>query len=173
MKCNPAEMKIMMTEPPSNPKKNREKVVKIQAYFWIIFSSGTPPSLKHVPRLADGWNDVRKVWIRGSVCVDPSYAYSICPRTSYWGDYHPAWFHKVSFHYTKLHAFIFSIYLSLIHHYLAKVVVDTGDGVTHAVPVWDGFVNPTLISRLDVAGRHITRLLFFLISMKNCRHRNI
>jgi actin-related protein 2 len=44
---------------------------------------------------------------------------------------------------------------------LAKVVVDTGDGVTHAVPVWDGFVNPTLISRLDVAGRHITRLLFF------------
>jgi actin-related protein 2 len=33
MKCNPAEMKIMMTEPPSNPKKNREKVVKTQAFF--------------------------------------------------------------------------------------------------------------------------------------------
>ncbi len=67
--------------------------------FFESFSSGTP-ILKHVPRLADGWSDVRKVWIRGSVCVDPSYAYSICPRTSYWGDYHPAWFHKVSFHYT-------------------------------------------------------------------------
>jgi actin-related protein len=45
----------------------------------------------------------------------------------------------------------------LFLRFVAKVVVDTGDGVTHAVPVWDGFVNPTLISRLDVAGRHITR----------------
>ena len=39
------------------------------------------------------------------------------------------------------------------------MVVDSGDGVTHAVPVWDGFVNQTLISRLDVAGRHVTRYL--------------
>jgi actin-related protein len=36
MKCNPAEMKIMMTEPPSNPKKNREKVVKTQARAFFL-----------------------------------------------------------------------------------------------------------------------------------------
>eukprot|EP00952_Eustigmatos_sp_NYUAD-ZCMA_P005648 24515-Eustigmatos_ZCMA.PRE.1 len=40
---------------------------------------------------------------------------------------------------------------------LTGVVVDTGDGVTHVVPVYDGFVPPSLIRRLDVAGRHITR----------------
>jgi actin-related protein len=40
---------------------------------------------------------------------------------------------------------------------LTGVVVDTGDGVTHVVPVYDGYVPQQLIRRLDVAGRHITR----------------
>merc|ERR1712072_134388 len=40
---------------------------------------------------------------------------------------------------------------------LTGVVVDTGDGVTHVVPVYDGFVPQHLIRRLDVAGRHITQ----------------
>ena len=35
---------------------------------------------------------------------------------------------------------------------LTGVVVDTGDGVTHVVPVFDGFVPQNLIRRLDVAG---------------------
>ncbi|KAH8060630.1 hypothetical protein JL722_4742 [Aureococcus anophagefferens] len=38
---------------------------------------------------------------------------------------------------------------------LTGCVVDTGDGVTHVVPVYDGFVPQNLIRRLDVAGRHI------------------
>ena len=40
---------------------------------------------------------------------------------------------------------------------LTGVVVDSGDGVTHIVPVWEGIVPPTLIKRLNVAGRHMTR----------------
>jgi actin-related protein 2 len=40
---------------------------------------------------------------------------------------------------------------------LSGVVVDSGDGVTHIVPVWEGIVPPTLIKRLNVAGRHITK----------------
>ena len=36
---------------------------------------------------------------------------------------------------------------------LTGVVVDTGDGVTHVVPVYDGYVPQNLIRRLDVAGR--------------------
>ena len=40
---------------------------------------------------------------------------------------------------------------------LTGVVVDTGDGVTHVVPVYEGFVPGHLIRRLDVAGRHITK----------------
>ncbi|KAM9924763.1 hypothetical protein OXX80_011118 [Metschnikowia pulcherrima] len=43
------------------------------------------------------------------------------------------------------------------------VVVDSGDGVTHVVPVYDGFSMPPSIKRMDVAGRDITENLAFNI----------
>lgn len=35
-------------------------------------------------------------------------------------------------------------------------VVDAGDGVTHLVPVTEGFVEPALVQRVNLAGRHVT-----------------
>lgn len=49
---------------------------------------------------------------------------------------------------------------------LSGVVVDSGDGVTHLVPVWEGIVPPTLIKRLNVAGRHITDYLIKLLQVR-------
>jgi len=49
---------------------------------------------------------------------------------------------------------------------LTGVVVDSGDGVTHVVPVWEGVVPQLLIKRLDVAGRHITRYLIKLLQVR-------
>ncbi len=51
---------------------------------------------------------------------------------------------------------------------LTGVVVDSGDGVTHIVPVWEGVVPQLLIKRLDVAGRHITRYLIKLLQVCLC-----
>lgn len=39
------------------------------------------------------------------------------------------------------------------------MVVDSGDGVTHICPVYEGFSLPHLTRRLDIAGRDITRYL--------------
>eukprot|EP01006_Ploeotia_vitrea_P035636 TRINITY_DN65915_c11_g7_i1.p1 TRINITY_DN65915_c11_g7~~TRINITY_DN65915_c11_g7_i1.p1 ORF type:complete len:387 (+),score=225.82 TRINITY_DN65915_c11_g7_i1:152-1312(+) len=49
---------------------------------------------------------------------------------------------------------------------LTGVVVDSGDGVSHVVPVWEGVVPPQLIKRLNVAGRHITTHLIKLMQLR-------
>jgi centractin len=47
------------------------------------------------------------------------------------------------------------------------VVLDVGEGVTHAVPVYEGFVLPHSISRSDIAGRDVTRQ-FQMQLRRNC-----
>jgi len=49
---------------------------------------------------------------------------------------------------------------------MSGVVVDSGDGVTHIVPVWEGIFPPTLIKRLNVAGRHMTKYLIKLLQVR-------
>lgn len=46
------------------------------------------------------------------------------------------------------------------------VVVDSGDGVTHIVPIYESVVLHHLTKRLDVAGRDVTRYLIDLLSRR-------
>ncbi|KAI4151153.1 MAG: hypothetical protein LQ340_003674 [Diploschistes diacapsis] len=43
------------------------------------------------------------------------------------------------------------------------IVMDAGDGVSHAVPVFEGFAMPNSIRRVDVAGRDVTEYMQLLL----------
>ena len=46
------------------------------------------------------------------------------------------------------------------------IILDSGDGVTHCIPIFEDFILPQNIKRSDIAGRHITDYLIKLLQMK-------
>ena len=46
------------------------------------------------------------------------------------------------------------------------IILDSGDGVTHCIPIFDNYLLHHQIKRLDIAGRHITDKLIKLLQMK-------
>jgi len=103
LQVNPKECKILLTEPPMNPKKNRELMVQ------TIFE---------------------KYGFQGA--------------------------------YIAIQA-VLTLYAQGL---LTGVVVDSGDGVTHIVPVYEGYSLPHLTRRIDIAGRDITRYLIKLLLLR-------
>lgn len=103
LKVDPTQTKVLLTEPPMNPKKNREMMVT-------------------------------------------------------------AMFEKFQFHsvYVAIQA-VLTLYAQGLQ---TGVVVDAGDGVTHIVPVYEGFALPHLTKRLDVAGRDVTKYLIKLLLLR-------
>jgi actin-related protein 2 len=103
LKINPRECKIMLTEAPMNPKKNREQMVQTM-------------------------------------------------------------FEKYSF--KSVYIAIQAVLVLYAQGLQTGVVVDSGDGVTHIIPVFEGFALSHLVKRLDLAGRDITRYLIKLLLLR-------
>jgi len=103
MKINPTEHKILLTEPPQNPRDNQKRILENMLEYYKF--------------------DSAKVAVQATLVL---YAQGL----------------------------------------LSGVVLDSGDGVSHLVPVWDGVVLPQLIRKINVAGRHMTQYLIKLLQVR-------
>ena len=116
MKIDTTGRKILLTEPPMNPLKNREQMCDVM--FEQYQFGGVYVAIQAVLALyAQGW-------------------------------YSPKVENKI---------------LTYVKGLSSGVVVDSGDGVTHIVPVYESVVLNHLTRRLDVAGRDVTRQLIALL----------
>lgn len=100
LKTSVEEHPVLVTEPPMNPRRSREKLAEI---FFETFN---------VPALFISTQAVLSLYASGKT---------------------------------------------------TGVVLDSGDGVTHCVPVYEGFALPHAIRRADLAGRDVTRHLQLLL----------
>ncbi|ESO00621.1 hypothetical protein HELRODRAFT_187209 [Helobdella robusta] len=103
LNIDPTNCKILLTEPPMNPLKNREKMAE------VMFEQ---------------------------------------------------------FNFQAIYIAIQAVLTLYAQGLLTGVVVDSGDGVTHICPVYDGYALPHLTKRLDIAGRDITRYLIKLLLLR-------
>lgn len=111
------------------------------------------------------WDDMCHVWdytFYDKMNIDPSESKILLTEppmnpTSNRKKMFEVMFEKYGFHsaYTAIQA-VLTLYAQGL---LTGVVVDSGDGVTHICPVYEGYALPHLTRRLDIAGRDITRYL--------------
>ena len=49
---------------------------------------------------------------------------------------------------------------------MTALLLDSGDGVSHCIPVYDGHIIKSRFERLELAGRHVTNHLLKLLHMR-------
>mmetsp|Transcript_30564 Transcript_30564/g.33382 ORF Transcript_30564/g.33382 Transcript_30564/m.33382 type:complete len:410 (+) Transcript_30564:45-1274(+) len=116
--------------------------------------------------IIQNWSDMEKVWSHlyskdhlNVISEDHAVLLTEAPLNPYTNRERAA---EIFFEGLNVPALYFSIQAILSLYASGRttgVVLDSGDGVTHVVPVYEGLAMPHAIMRMDVAGRAVTHQL--------------
>ncbi|PIK33053.1 actin isoform 2 [Apostichopus japonicus] len=136
LRVAPEEHPVLLTEAPLNPKANREKMTQVRNVSLMI-------KLKKLGR-KEGGEGVKRKGEEGGVRKD-----------------------KIMFETFNAPAMYVAIQAVLSLYASGRttgIVLDSGDGVTHTVPIYEGYALPHAILRLDLAGRDLTDYLMKILT---------
>ena len=169
LRVSPEEHSCLLTEAPLNPKQNREKMTQV---FFETFN---------VPNFYVNVQAVLALYASGL------FAISFCFFTLFsrfqtvvscffviFAVYYGHFFLRSVFFIDdclttqsikKKHMFLQTITKNI--HFLGRttgIVLDCGDGVSHVVPIYEGYCLAHAVKRLDLAGRDLTEYLQRILS---------
>jgi actin beta/gamma 1 len=134
LRVAPEEHPVLLTEAPLNPKANREKMTQVTFRSFLLFSTAVL------------WCQIFK----------QQFCSFIFPP---WKQIMFETFNTPAM-YVAIQA-VLSLYAS---GRTTGIVLDSGDGVSHTVPIYEGYALPHAILRLDLAGRDLTDYLMKILT---------
>ncbi|KAF7252048.1 Actin, alpha cardiac muscle 1 [Varanus komodoensis] len=149
LRIAPEEHPVLLTEAPLNPKANREKMTQ---FFERVGKQVLPKTLGKLSSSAPH---------RLHIAVAYSVAVSIRAGYSQNDDF------RIMFETFNVPAMYVAIQAVLSLYASGRttgIVLDSGDGVTHNVPIYEGYALPHAIMRLDLAGRDLTDYLMKILT---------
>ena len=142
----PDEHPVLLTEAPLNPKANRERMAQIM--FEVrdgrripSLANRRPPRDTHENTPPGGWPDFLSPAPRSLSCHSQTF--------------------NVPAMYVDIQA-VLSLYAS--GGRTTGCVLDSGDGVSHTVPIYEGYTLPHAIMRVDLAGRDLTDYMMKILA---------
>jgi centractin len=136
---------VLLTESPLNPKSNRGKAAEI---FFETFN---------VPALYVQVQAILSLSVKDQHTRRSTALISTCVHRAHLDE---QWL-------TLIRLFMVLSSVRYASGRTTGVVLDSGDGVTSCVPVYEGFTLPNSITRIDVGGRDVTDYLQLLLRKNN------
>ena len=154
LRVAPEEHPVLLTEAPLNPKANREKMTQVSPAHRSVIGHTV-----HVFQFRERFlyyvkrTRAHEMWTIAKILMIDIRTVSFVFQIMFETFNSPAM-------YVAIQA-VLSLYAS---GRTTGIVLDSGDGVSHTVPIYEGYALPHAIIRLDLAGRDLTDYLMKILT---------